>query len=520
MKTFKQKSLYAALAGVSALGVTGAAQAVNVNPDGLGQVLIYPYYTARGIGPNAEAPYVSLLTVVNSTASVKAVKVRFIEGKASKEVLDFNLFLSAKDVWTAAIGATGVDGGAGAGTYDLSCTAPPFPADGDYQPFVNYAYATPAPDPVGDVSLDRTMEGYVEIIEMGWIAPSSATGKAVTHKPGGAPPDCGAVVPASVDDPTDPVNEAVQSDLNPPAGGLFGDMTLINVLAGTDYTEDAVALDNFTNQARYEPPGDILPDLTQAEPTTSVVFASDNGIGSGGVIESFFNGIVNTGEQPIDAISALFMHDHVYNDYVLDSQTASGTDWVLTFPTKRYYYNADGTVKNLFQNPLTTAGACDDISLTVYDREENHASGSAGFSPPKPGKANQLCWESTVLTFNGTQVLGSTNNRNLTVSYQNGWTDLSFPYVTGTATHNLYSADSYVINLAGQGTDASVIYSGLPVIGFAVQSFFNGDLNESGTLVQSSYGGNFVHKTTRAITVDIAVTAGKAKVHGKAKKSK
>jgi hypothetical protein len=88
MKTFKQKSLYAALAGVTALGVTSAAQAVNVNPDGLGQVLIYPYYTVRD--KVAGAPFSSLLTVVNSTASAKAVKVRFIEGKNSQEVLDFN----------------------------------------------------------------------------------------------------------------------------------------------------------------------------------------------------------------------------------------------------------------------------------------------------------------------------------------------------------------------------------------------------------------------------------------------
>ena len=65
MNTFKRKSLYAALAGVSALGVTGAAQAVNVNPDGLGQVLIYPYYTTRAdAGGNA---YTSLLSVVNTT---------------------------------------------------------------------------------------------------------------------------------------------------------------------------------------------------------------------------------------------------------------------------------------------------------------------------------------------------------------------------------------------------------------------------------------------------------------------
>src|SRR6478735_1168725 len=101
MNTFKKKSLYAALAGVSALGVTGAAQAVNVNPDGLGQVLIYPYYTTRA--DSTGNAYGTLLSVVNSTATAKAVKVRFLEGKNSKEVLDFNLFLSPFDVWTAGI---------------------------------------------------------------------------------------------------------------------------------------------------------------------------------------------------------------------------------------------------------------------------------------------------------------------------------------------------------------------------------------------------------------------------------
>ena len=99
MNTFNRKSLHAALAGLGALGATGAAQAVNVNPDGLGQVLIYPYYTTQG----TNAPYNSLLSVVNSTNSGKVVKVRFLEGKNSVEVLDFNLWLSPKDVWTAAI---------------------------------------------------------------------------------------------------------------------------------------------------------------------------------------------------------------------------------------------------------------------------------------------------------------------------------------------------------------------------------------------------------------------------------
>ena len=105
MNTFNRKSLYAALAGLGALSGMGAAEAVNLTPEGLGQALIYPYYTVRN-GANGFA-YNTLLSVVNTTDTAKAVKVRFLEGKNSKEVLDFNLFLSHHDVWTATI----VDGG-------------------------------------------------------------------------------------------------------------------------------------------------------------------------------------------------------------------------------------------------------------------------------------------------------------------------------------------------------------------------------------------------------------------------
>jgi len=88
-----RKNLTAAvLAGLAgAAGIVGSAQAVNIDPDGLGQVLIYPYYTTNGGN-------VTLLSVVNTTDEAKAVKVRFKEGKNSREVLDFNLYMSA---WTS-----------------------------------------------------------------------------------------------------------------------------------------------------------------------------------------------------------------------------------------------------------------------------------------------------------------------------------------------------------------------------------------------------------------------------------
>src|SRR5256885_8104284 len=159
MNTFKRKSLYAALAGVSALGATGAAQAVNVNPDGLGQVLLYPYYTVRS--DSAGNAYNTLLTVVNTTSSSKAVKVRFLEGKNSREVLDFNLFLSPYDVWSAALKASST-GGTLLLTVDKSCTLPQIPAGG-------VEFKTTLFTDGGGTGLDRTREGYFEMIEMGSI---------------------------------------------------------------------------------------------------------------------------------------------------------------------------------------------------------------------------------------------------------------------------------------------------------------------------------------------------------------
>ena len=43
-------------------------------------------------------------------------------------------------------------------------------------------------------------------------------------------------------------------------------MTLINVAAGTDYTEDAVALDAFSATPLWNPPGSILAEPRQRQP--------------------------------------------------------------------------------------------------------------------------------------------------------------------------------------------------------------------------------------------------------------
>ena len=471
MNTFNKKSLYAAVAGLSALGVTGAAQAVSVNPDGLGQALVYPYYTVRDqvLG----APFNSLLSVVNSTASAKAVKVRFLEGKNSREVIDFNLYLSPKDVWTAAIIPT-ADGG-GLFTADKSCTTPPVSTDGtNPTAFVNFAFSGSNDDGAG-TTLDRTREGYVEIIEMGNVTGVTAT--AVTHV-SGVPP-CGSLSNASAD--TVPGN-----------GGLFGGMTLINVLSGEDFTEDAVALDGFSATALWNPPGSILPNLANVNPKTSVVTTGTTTFVTDWSLSS----------NPADPVTAVLMHNNLYNEFVLDAATNSGTDWVITMPTKNFYYSGTAVV-NLFQRNFTSTGACDDVVITQYDREERTVVSQTQFSPPPPTQTDSICWEANVLTFNGSNVLNSKNLANIPTTFQNGWVSLNFNGSTLPAgVHVLVGGASTTFNTATgtPGTLAATTFNGLPTIGFAVQSFQNGTLpGAGGGLIQSNYGGNFVHKYTRSI---------------------
>ncbi len=488
MNTFKQKSLYAALAGLGALGATGVAQAVSVNPDGLGQALIYPYYTVRDVpvGPVgvAGAPYNSLLSVVNSTGSAKAVKVRFLEGRNSREVLDFNLYLSAKDVWTAAIIPT--TDGAGIFTADKSCTTPTVSSSATTPSlFVNYAY-TGALDDKGGSTLDRTREGYIEIIEMGNVTGVTAT--AVTHTPPGGSPPCGSLSGASAD--TVPGN-----------GGLFGSITLINVLKGEDFAIDPTALENFSVTSLWFAPGSIRPNLADVNPKTSVVTA-----GSMVFVTDWTGAPVPV--NPVDPVSAVLMHNNVFNEFVLDNATKSGTDWVVTFPTKGLYYSGT-TVTKLFQSNFGASGACDDVVITQYDREEKTRQSTTSFSPPPPTFTDALCWEANVISFAAKNVLGSKNVSSIPAADmigENGWIGINFLGSSVPAgLHQLVGGASQTVNLATSpptlGTTALTTFHGLPVVGFAAIIFENGTIPGGGVgLIQSNYGGNLDHKTTRSVT--------------------
>jgi hypothetical protein len=473
MNTFSKKSLHVALAGLSTLGLAGAAEAVMINPNGLGQVLVYPYYTVRNgynVAGVSAAPFNTLLSIVNTTNSTKAVKVRFREGKASVEVLDFNVFLSPYDMWTAAVepgvGITGSDliPGAMIETNDNSCTVPDF-TNGVGVPF----RVTAMTDAIGP-SEDRLTEGYFEVFEMATYDPTDIISIGSKHNASGVPSCTG-------------VNDANASkNPLPPNGGLSGGATIINVLTGDAFTEDATALTQFTNVGSYNDTGVVLPNFSSAVPS---VASAVNGAGQ--IITGSFS-------SPELASTAAFQRTSVINEFVLDKSTASGTDWVLTFPTKNNLVTSTAATPP-FQNKLGKGGACDDIGINVYNREEGPPGSTPGsdFSPLPPGQVGPaLCWETNILTFNNSNVLGSANKYNILTGESAGWMNLTFIYEGAINVAN--SATGYDPT-AGAVTTPSTTFAGLPTIGFAVQTFVNGTLTDTtGKLIQSSYGGNFGHR--------------------------
>ena len=460
------------IAVLSALAGVNGAQAVHVNPDGLGQVLLYPYYTTEG----GQDTYVNL---VNTTNEVKAVKVRFRESLNSAEVLDFNLYLSPFDHWSAVI-TSGTDSDAATITSaDTSCTVPAAltaaaPGEtGQTISFRNFEYTADSED-----GLDRTTEGYVEVIEMGVVTDTDLA-EAATHV-SGVPDDCGALVSAWsqsgqwVLDAGDGVDD--------PTGGLYGYGVLINVAEGTDATYDAVSLDDFQTFINiHAAPGDSLPSLDSGNTFADVIDGNQV--------------YLMDADSSIDAVSAVLMHDTIANDFVLEPSIAAGTDWVITFPTKRNYVN-NGVDLSGDLNPATPpftdpwdpefSSACEAIAITYYNREEAGVQPSdLDFSPAPPGPdAFALCAEANVVTFNSSNVLSASDRgtgSDLSVIHDNGWMTIDMRAVDT-------SRDLVM--------DTGEILQGLPTIGFAVQKYVNGDV---GGLL-SNYAGSVSHKGTRSIT--------------------
>jgi len=512
-----------------------SAQAVYLNPHGLGQVLVFPYYTANsGNG--------TLIAIANTTAAGKAVKLRFHEGYDGRGVLDFNVYLAPHARWSGEV--VNRDGNADSQasiiTYDTNCTVPAFQAGANGQRYLDfsdasYAGENTAQGPTGNsdggpTTPDRTREGHFDVIEMGEVTNASHGTLTAILPNGDAPANCAQLVGAWADGGYWTQNPG--TDLSPPTGGLDGAESIIDVAQGLMYSAIPAAIDDFSSAAQHSAPGDAAPDLNTASASAGGVVGALVPIG-GRLIELDY-------ANPVDAISALFMTDTLYNEFDIDSALAARTDWVVTAPTKRFYVDpnyvgdtgappfdhafasgytvgtvttTDGTIIRQFASAFPYACVKFDARMhardgTEYQMVRNGPDGLVASAAMQP------CLETSVLPFElqsssaspfpvPLSALGSalTNASDPTGDTGRVLDDLAdIPFTSGTLSLDLaHDGSTYVIGTPNQiqqrltpATNGDVLV-GLPVIGFVAFDYVNGAIEQG---VLANYSGQYPHRAS------------------------
>lgn len=385
-----------ALGVAAALGMVGAAQAQNIaaapaagvaatafefNPQGVGHVLIAPYYTAAG------GNFTNLNIVNTDTQNGKLVKVRFRSAANSDDVFDFQLFMSPNDMWTAAIAEDEATGLATLLTHDTSCTLPAGVKGGAANLFV-----TDRINAVGLADGDLqawTREGYIEVLNMADIpgpdAPAAikavsynvnkdSDGKAgelfrtVKHVGGVAPCDYAGVLNTSnYGAQFADIAAAGEAGLYFPSGKLFGNTTIVNGSQTQVFSAELaaiVATANTTKNTSDYGHFSFFPQLntgvTGADNLTSdPLLRSTNVQHAGGVfpgtvslplvtprafdfpdLSTPYVGAVGTPAAPITsaaklmaAVATASVMNEFYNNV---AEYGGKTDWVFSMPLRRY----------------------------------------------------------------------------------------------------------------------------------------------------------------------------------------
>jgi hypothetical protein len=281
----------------------------------------------------------------------------------------------------------------------------------------------------------REQSGHIEVIEMGQIAEGSSTAADMQHVDG-TPTDCAQLVTnwstggAWAAEAGDSGVGSTNFTAAWNGGGLYGLATVINVAEGTAFGYDAVAIENLLGAGST---GSAL----HYGPTSEGPDFSNSAIGA-------------------DAVSSLFMAGSITNDYVVDTGLNALTDWIVTMPTKS-------------QDAPFSSTQCQTVTLSAYNRE--------GDSHNSNGGELELCAATNIVHFGPASATNSSSNLANATGFVDGWS-------AGWAEMDFTAGGEHTLD----GT------SGLPVTGFAVVEYENGNLG--GAL--ANYQMAWEHKTSVA----------------------
>jgi hypothetical protein len=515
----------------------GSVAAMHIDPSGLGQVLIAPYYTVNGGNQ-------TLISIANRSDRGKALKVRFLEAMNGREVFDFNLYLAPHDLWTGALFSQNADAPATLITNDDSCTVPALktstslpqlPNGRRVAQFSDRQYVGDRND-AGPDDVRRTRDGYFEVIEMGEVINAGQRSlNDISAGSDGIPANCLRIESAWAAGGYWAQNSEI--DLTPPGGGVTTTVTLVDALQGSMYAYQAQAIDGFSSIVQHTVPGSALPNLA-----SGVTHQNQ------GMVEA----IVETGSglvtaryplaRAIDAVSALLMAETIDNEFVSRLSSGAISAWVVTLPTKKFYaddalvqgsaiapfnrkfsqstpavYQSEPGSERIFPIPWRAEGTPrqargEAVQVDLWDRERLLAPDCVPGSlplehcgcppvicnpppPPTPGVPS-IHWASNILVFNREDCSSPLSDSSSRVCQHVDANDVGDGFVDGRMRLRFYDAqgvDSLPNHLL-RADESGHRFAGLPTIGFWAVSFTNGELMPG---VLANYASLRMHRVTR-----------------------
>ena len=468
----------------------GSAQAVSLSSRGTGQVLLFPYYSA-------EAGQQTLVTIVNPTASARALRVRFAESRNGKAVFSLSVYLAANDTWTGAVFAPGAAGAAQFVSFDRSCAlanqdAPL--AAGVPVAFSTAAYTganrdwsetgTPAALAAKLGAPERTRRGFVEVIEMGRLRSGTGPLELADELAASPAAACIAIATAWRTSGAAGWSDDAARAIELPAGGLFGNAAVVDVANGTMLSYVATALDDFYSVATapgalHAAPASARPALDDARNTPDGarvrVLRSD----SAPAIETF------PAARAIDAVSLALMATYLRSDYNADPALGAATEWIVAFPTKRFYTDVatDAEVRAPFTDAFRDDGRADEQFGAEWRRRSGAPPGYPypvcldpfGNCPPQPTLAqavSAIAWTTDPRAT--TPIFGATPGDDALSILVSDIAGSLMP--TGWASFKFWweEAQSYPNVLTAPGS--GIAYRGLPAIGFGATQLVNANV--------------------------------------------
>ena len=514
MSSFAMRVILAMAVVTTGCALAQSTHAVQRDPGGQGQVLIYPYYTVTQY-PTGQRSKQTLVSIINTSDAAQVVQVTFREALNGRDALQFKLWLGKWDVWTGTVFALVDDGLASDGvavlTRDRSCTTPLFSTSGlttsggtPYLPFGVANYSGPMSDG-GPSDLLRARHGWIEVISLANVTgPSAAAINAVAS---GAPANCAAVQ-----------NLSHGPDVSTrPSGGLAGTVSIISVAEGTVLSSSAEALSGFTGLSLYRDAMQPSPDLSSVNEGMPGGPVSAMVVDELGRNQVLTYGATGSGSRPIDAVSATMMATRVKNEHQSDAAVGGLTDWVLTMPTKPFYTDPAligpaGVPLPPFDEAFMAPGRsrqCVPYSLVSQEqRQYNPVTDICSLdpSPPSPPPFGEPRGPLVVGLFQAVNVIPFLN-----VSVSPTFTGvLAAPQPPGATNPNFrwfirpsISAAGWLdFNLAATNfnhrlpaSSEGKVLSGLPAIGYSASSIVNGNIGDG---VLANYASTVRHVTTVA----------------------